>query len=58
MFSPKLNEHELHSQNEAKLQLALKLIKLEMDECVESEGLHRAVQLIVDVVRTHGYCQR
>lgn len=46
--------------NEQKLQQALALIKRHITEESTSQNLelHAAVQLIVDVVRQHGYCTR
>ncbi len=49
-----------NQQNEAKLQKALRLIKAHItpDETDQNRDLHNAIQLIVDVVRLHGYCER
>lgn len=45
---------------ESKLQRALFLIKfnIDADDSTKSKQLHEAVQLIVDVAREHGLCQK
>lgn len=46
--------------NEEKLQEALTLIKRHIteEETVQNREVHEAIQLIVDVVRQHGYCKK
>jgi len=47
-------------RNETELQRALYLVKLNIteEETTQNLQLHEAVQLIVNVVREYGYCQK